>query len=640
MKKFNVIWVTWVVLLLQACGGGGGGAYQPDPRFSTTNAPTLTLSLVDAAGALAANNAIGGGAPFFAKVLLKSETGAPVANSLVSFATDASVAVVAQSPVLTDGSGQAQVQISPASLTGVRAGSLVASASVNGAAVSAAVNFQTLVANVSLTAMTAMQPVIGALQSTTVTVEGRINGVQAGNAALTVNFSANCGLFSPASATSNSAGLVSSSYQSAANCSGPVTLTAQAAGASAATTVVNVTAAKAANVVFSSATTPLMVSSAAMGGLKQSTLKFQVLDSSGGAMVGQTLHFSLDPASISAGVIFTVSGNTALQTVTTDGNGDAAVTVSSGSLPTTVTVTAALAGNASVKASSFGVAVTSGRATQNSASLSVTKSSIEGFEYDGVQTDLTMRVADRQGNPVPAGAVVNFVTGHGSVQGTCVLNSASQCSVTYTSQGLRPANGRVAILAYMEGEESFTDTDGNNIWTAGEPFKDVGLLYRDDNENGAFDAGEQTYPAGVTGGAMCADAVYAYPSAANTCDGTWSSGIRVRRQAVIALATSEANIATLGGRTASGFTVSVSDKKGNAMPTGTAVAAEMVKVVGGAPDPTCKIFSVDPPVVLNSPNAGNHMVVLDGASDCATARVKVTVASPGGRSTVLYDPPF
>ncbi len=652
MKQFKIVCAALVVFMLVACGGGG--TPQADPRVPVPNESTLVLSIVDATGAAIPTNAIGSGTLFYVEAKLETQTGAPVSNSLVSFTTDSTIAVVAQSAVLTNASGVAKVQISPVSLVDVMATSLIATAIVNGASVSASLNYQTSVADVSLTNMQAAPSTISALQSTTVTVQGRVNGVLVGSSVLMVNFSANCGSFSPASAPSSSAGLVSTSYQSAASCSGPVTLTAQAAGAPAATTVVNVTAAQVANVVFGSASVPLMVSSAASGGLKQSTLKFQVLDSLGGAMSGQILNFALDPSTISAGVTFTLAGSATPQTVATDGKGEASITVSSGGLPTPVIVTAALVGNALVKASSAGVAVTSGRATQNAASLSATKLSIEGLEYDNVQTELTMRVADRQGNPVPAGAVVNFVAGYGLVQGSCILDIASQCGVTYSSQGLRPLNGRVAILAYLDGEESFVDRNGDNIWQSGETFYDVGLLYRDDNENDLYDAAaEQAYAGGATGTFNCegagaagnagsgTGAAYSHPAVAGTCDGTWSSNIRVRRQIIITLATSAARVDLVSARSSQGFRVSVRDSNdrlndnlignNNAMPTGTTVAAAVVGF--GA---TCTVVSVDPPVVRNSTFGGDHVVSLDGAADCDSVRINVTVTPPSGRATTFY----
>ncbi|WP_293606718.1 hypothetical protein [Polaromonas sp. UBA4122] len=637
-----------LAMALAACGGGGGNpgttsgstagsssgtgtGSSTTTTTTTTSAPMITLAIVDAMDAAVTSNAIGSGALFYVKAVVKNASGSTVANKLVTFTTASTVATLAQAAALTDANGVAKVQISPVSVTAATAGNLVASATVDTVAISSDLDYQTSAANVSLTNLKVVTSPISALQSSAVTVEGRVNGVLAGSSVVAVNFSASCGSFSPASASTSSAGIASTTYQSAVTCSGPVTLTAQATGATAVTTTISVAVAQPANVVFSSATVPLMVTSAASGGLKQSTLKFQVLDGSGAGMSGQSVSISLANSTISAGVTFS-GGTTAPQVVPTDGSGYASVTVSSGGLPTPVVVTAALVGfTPVVQASSSGVAITSGRATQNAASLSATKLSIEGFNVDGVQTTLTIRVADRQGNPVPAGAPVNFVTGHGSVVGTCTLDSASQCNVTYTSQGLRPTNGRVAILAYMDGEESFIDQNGDNIWQPGEPFYDVGTLYRDDNENGVYDAAtEQIYPGGLTGTSSCASAVYAYPSVVNSCDGTWSSSIRVRQQIIISLATTEANVILTTPRTLTGFTVRVTDLNGNAMPTGTTVSAAVV--TSGA---NCTVSSTSPNVVRNSANGGDHVVNLNGATDCSTVRVAVTVTPPSSVATVV-----
>lgn len=637
-----------VAVTVAACGGGGGSAGTVAGGATSVpttgkNLATVTLSIVDASDASPASNSISSGSAFFAKAIVKDATNAVVPNKLVTFSTTPTVATLTQPSALTDANGVAKVQITPVSLTTVTAGNVTASATVDAVAVTATLDYQTTAANVTLNGLKATPNSISALQSAAVTVEARVNGALAGSSTVVANFSASCGSFSPASVPTNSAGVASSTYQSLVTCSGPVTITAQAAGAPIVTTSVAVTAAQPANIVFDSATVPLMVSTAATGGLKQSSLKFKVVDSSGAGMSGQAVNIVLSNATISAGVAFSIGGipTVSPQTVTTDGNGIAAVTVTSGSLPTPVIVTATLAGNANVQASSSGVSVTSGRATQNAASLSATKLSIEAFNTDGVQTELSMRVADRQGNPVPAGAVVNFVASHGLVQGACTIDAASQCSVTYTSQGAIRGfggKGRVAILAYMDGEESFTDLNGDNIWQQGEPFFDVGTLYRDDNESLLYDsASEQTYPGGSTGTSTCPGAgltpparTLAYPSVESTCDGTWSSTIRVRQQIPIVLATSKAQVTLVGSRAADGFRVRVEDLNGNSMPTGTTVAATVT--TSGA---TCKVVgAVSANVVDNSTRPSLHRISLDSAGDCLTVNVNVTVTTPAGVGTI------
>lgn len=645
MKLLKILLSLVFVAMLVACGGGG--TPQPDPRNpgSSTGNWALGVALVDSAGAVLVTNAINGAGPFYARVTLTSSSGGVVANRLVSLDVEAAVATLAQTSALTDATGVALVRITPTSTVAANAGRLVVSATVDGVAVSASLDYQTAVANLALTNFKVAQGSIYAFQSTAVTVEGYVNGALANSSPVTVAFSASCGSFSPASAATNGAGLASSVYQATAGCSGTVTLVAQAAGASAVLASVNVAPALPTGLVFSSTSDALLVSTAAVGGTKQATLKFQVLDSSGAGTSGQTVRLALGANSAQAGVRFLVGGlpSGAEQVATSDASGYVTVVVAAGALPTPVVVTASLGANPTVQATSIGVAVTSGRATQNAASLAVEKKSIEALEVDGVQTTLSWRVADRQGNPVPAGSAVNFVASHGLVQGTCVLDAASACSVTYTSQGMRPASGRAVILAYMDGEESFVDQNGDNIWQSGETFFDVGLAYRDDNGNGIYDiASEQTYPGGSTGAMPCegtgagvgaASGLEAtlgrYPSVDNSCDGVWSSQIRVRQQAIIALASHKATVSLLGGRASSGFSVLVADARGNAMPTGTTVAAAIVGT--GA---TCTILSVAPAVGDNTPDASVHQIRMDGAADCPSVAVDVTVTTPGAVVTV------
>ena len=642
-----------LALSLIACGGGGGNSGSnstgggvgagtstsgtPSAGSTATPTPSIKVSIVDGAGNAVASNSITGGSIFYAQALVSNSDGSPVGNKLVTFTTAASVATLASSTILTNAStGIAKVQISPVSLSTSSAGNLVASATVGSVPVSGDLDFQTSAANVTLVNMTVAFPAISALQTTSISVEARINGAIAGSGLVNATFSASCGSFSPASALSNNVGSITTIYQAAVGCSGPITLTAQAPGAAAATSTVNVSVAQAANIVFSSATVPLMVTSAAPSGAKQSAIKFQVLDNVGTGMPGESVRLTLASQAVSAGVTFSVGGvaSTAAQVVPADGSGFVSVTVSSGSLPTPVVVSAALVSVPAVVASSSGVAVTSGVPTQDKSSLSVDKFSLEALGTDGVQAQLTLRVADRLSNPIQSGTIVNFVASHGLVQGSCSINASSQCSVTFTSQGIRPANGRVKILAYMDGEESFVDQNGDNIWQAGEPFNDVGSLFLDANENGTFEVTEQSIPGGFIGFTACSAPQFSYPSIANTCDGTWSSSIRIRRQAVLALASSEASMVVTVARTVDEFTVLISDVNGNSMPTGSTISAAVTKT-DPAPAVACVSTQVSPNNIRNTANGGLHRILLNGEPGCLTAKVDVSVTTPGGVKTTF-----
>jgi len=522
-------------------------------------------------------------------------------------------------------------------------------------------DFQVLAGNVTLSNLTVSSAAISAFQSAAISVQAFVDGVAAAANALSVNFSASCGTVSPAIAAANSSGIAVTSYYATATCSGDVTISASASSANsaAATGVINVTTAKPANISFISATPALIVVSSNPLGVKQSTVKFQVLDASGGAMAGQSVNLSLAAAAISAGVTFQTTG-TATQSATSDSSGYVTAIVQSGFLPTPVTVIAVLASNSAVSAASAGLAVTSGRPTQNAASLSATKLSIEAFNTDGVITAITFRVADRQGNPVPVNTPVTFVAEGGLVTGSCLLDTSSQCTVTLTSQGTRPADGRVTVLAYLDGEESFDDANGNNTYDIGETFYDMGEVYRDDNENGSYDdstakvynsdgtyykTNEELYPGGSTGSSSCASNGFSYPSVANTCDGIWSSNIRVRKQLVITFATADARIIKVSlsryagvfiitdnnsNSTLSTLTSSTASTR-NSVATGSALTAALIVPPGVTT--SCSVIGVSSTVIPNQDGAYTYKTTLNGDSSCSGLQLAITVTTPAGVAT-------
>ncbi len=639
-KLFSQLMNATLLAGLVACGGGGGsagtttgssGSSSSSSSSSSTSTPTLTLALVDSAGAVLSVNAVTSGSTFYARATVVNAAGAAVPNALVTFSTDNTIGTLSSAAVLTNASGVGKVQISPANLTVTSAAQLTAQTTVSSTVLSASLNYQTSAANVTLGAVTSTPSTITALQSSAVTVAATVNGVAATAGQVAVSFSASCGSFSPTTATTSSSGSASSTYQSTATCAGAVTLNASAvAGAAASTGTVNVAAAQAANILFTSATpTSLVVASAT--GTKQSTVKFQVVDGTGTGMGSQAVTISLDAQSSAAGVTFNVGGTftAANQTVNTDGSGYASVIIQSGTLPTPIIVKGAV--SASMFAFSSGIVVTSGTASQNSSSLTATKTSIEGLNVDGIQTTLTMRASDRQSNPIPTGTAVTFVASHGTIQGSCLTDATSSCSVTYTSSGVvRPASGFVQILAYMNGEESFVDLNGNNVWDSGETFYDMGMVFRDDNFNGVSDVGEQTYPGGQTGSVSCASNPYAFNSVTSTCDNTWSSSIRVRQSLKLGLSAQTASIILSGTATINGFAVTIASSANAAvgMPTGSTIAAAV-----GTTGTTCTVSSVSPNTVRNVNFAANHAVLLNGLPSCSGVRIDVIVTSPLGIAT-------
>lgn len=177
---------------------------------------------------------------------------------------------------------------------------------------------------------------------------------------------------------------------------------------------------------------------------------------------------------------------------TTDANGRASTTINSGTVATTVRVTASANRNdgTTTTAQSSGVAITTGIPDNDSFSLSAETLNIEAGDFDGATTQITIRAADRFNNPVPDGTAINFTTEGGAIPSNC-LTANGACSVALVSQTPRPGSGRVTVRATAIGEETFSDTTpSNGRYDDGELFVDLPEAFRDDNENNQRDPTE------------------------------------------------------------------------------------------------------------------------------------------------------
>jgi hypothetical protein len=581
--KYVLGWAITAALV--ACGGGGGspGTTTGSSGAGSTPAagtPTLAIELVTAAGAKT-NFVSGSGVT--ARATVKDASGAAVAGKLVTFTSDANLIKLSplSGQVLTDASGIAAIQISPASLTAAGAGSLNVATLLGTTALTGAFDYQLSASNVALTSLDVGSSALAAFGNRAISVLATINGAAATNTPIQVTFQASCGAVSPATVTTDNTGKASTTY-SANNvtCAGSnVSISASAPGATALQGTIAVLGPQATNIQFVDATPQLIYLTGSVGA-SQSQLRFRVVDSAGTALQNQSVQMSLITNS-GTGVSLNTLGNTSPVTLTSDASGIVSVAVFSGTVPTSVQVRAALVSNAAIFANSNALTVASGRAVQAAASLSVSKFAIEGFNIDGQVTDFTMSLADRQGNPVPDGTQVNFVTQGGvMLPASCVMTGGtSSCGVQLRTQGTRPTSGIVAVLAYVPGEEDFVDANFNNVYDSGETFTDLGNAYRDDNISGAYDTGEFTVPR--AGSTTCAGGTN---GRANTCDGAWGT-VDVRKQTNIVFSTSAANISgtltnsvvTTGTSTSTlgSLEVRIADTNGNSMPTGSAISVEV-----------------------------------------------------------------
>lgn len=237
--------------------------------------------------------------------------------------------------------------------------------------------------------------------------------------------------------------------------------------------------------------TPQLIAIKGTGGQETSVLRFKVLGQGGSPLKNVCVSFTPSTSAGGLALVPSKCNPTTGETVgaTTDASGIASTTIQAGTTATAVRVTATVTINGTVLSTqSSALAVTTGIPDQNSMSLSLTDLAPVGWEWDGIQSTATIRMADAFNNPAPDGTAVTFTTSGGAITGSCKTASGA-CSVTWTSQQPRPIgsaqvafadsypfarscpggatecrSGRIKILATAIGNESFVDGNGNGVY--------------------------------------------------------------------------------------------------------------------------------------------------------------------------------
>ena len=664
MRVLSALVAVFVCAMVTGCGGGssseagtsgfGSGSGSGGGSGPTTGVPSLAVTLQDSTGAALASNALTGTQNAVAVVQLLDALKAPVANALVTVSSAGLSLTPTSGQTITDANGVARVQVRSRDPFAQGATTLTAASTVGQTAVQSTLAIGLGAATASLSSLSVSAASVPAYQTIQVSVSASVTGTATPAIQYPVSFSATCGVFDPPTATTDSTGVARSAYRnqagSASACSGAQTLSA-VAGSSSVTASVTALAPTPANILFVSATPSriyLNGSPGAAGG--QSLLQFKLIDNSGNPVQGQNidLTMTLRPANAYLG---SVAGTTSL-TQPTAADGTVSIAVNAGTEPGPVQVQAALQSNPAIKNVSNSLAIASGLPAQNAFSLSVQTFHMEAWNRDGVTNDITLRIADRLGNPVPDGTTVNLVTEGGQIVASCKTTGAASdnvaaCTVVLSSQSPRPVDGRLTVVAWAQGEESFTDlgTPSDNIWKPGEPFDDLGQPYLDRNENGTYDPGIDSSVGTSSGAAACPAG--AFLSVPNTCDGTWGKTL-VRAQAVISFSGSDAffsnvqNLVKSGSVCTGRFTIK--DARGNPLPSGSTLAVSSVKGGGlTSDDATFEGFGIDGNKVPNEPRAANigttHSVVFSNCAAPGSVTFKVSVSTPAGVITSAFFPP-
>ena len=260
-----------------AVAGGVLGRRSVALLMRSVPTPTLSGQLVDGSGVATASISASGYTVL--NISLKDPGGLPIPNQVIDVSGDVSKVIFPEGNAgLTNSSGVASIKIARASLTASGAGSLTAAFSYkvgsiakypNGSPPPSAdkvfstyVGYELSAANISLTNMNVGASTLPAYGTRQVSVQANINGAVSATP-VQVNFSATCGQVSPATASTNSAGVAVVSYTatdvagaaSTLGCSGKtVEISASTLGASVLSKSLTVLAAPATNISFVSVT--------------------------------------------------------------------------------------------------------------------------------------------------------------------------------------------------------------------------------------------------------------------------------------------------------------------------------------------------------------------------------------------------
>ncbi|HEY1149156.1 MAG TPA: Ig-like domain-containing protein [Pseudoduganella sp.] len=496
--------------LLVACGGSSGGpggsCVNVDPTRSsalpgcgsTTSAGSgtessstgLTLDVVDSTGAASTN--LMPDNPFTLKTVLKNSSGAAVPNAVVTFSTTDNSGVFSPSSgtAMTDANGAASVKLSAGTQAG--AFTVTASAGSGSTAARSSKNYTVSFPVLTLSDMQLSPSTLPAGSNASVTISVLNNG-KPYTQPVSVAFNSSCvqaGKASIGTPVLTQNGTAVASYTDK-GCNNSDTLTATVTLPNATLTksaVLTVLPSAAGSLKFVAAQ-PTNIALVGTGGVdrpESSVVRFQVLDNNGNPVVGRLVTFEFGDT----GTTTTTGGLKLTPTsATTAQDGTVTTAVGGGTIPTSIRVVAKVSGTDLSTISSL-LVVSSGVPDQNHFSLSAEVGNCEGWSYDMGCTIIRAIVGDHFSNAVPDGTAVNFTTEGGVIEPSC-LTVAGTCTVKLWSSNPRPAGGRATVLAYVLGEETFNDTNGNNVFNDGEPYIEKSPdIFRDDDENGVWSPGE------------------------------------------------------------------------------------------------------------------------------------------------------
>jgi hypothetical protein len=435
-----------------------------------TGAPSISLTL--------SNTVVTASTPANAVAVVKDSTGKGISGQVVKFSTVDGLGTFSVDSGLTDATGTASVVLSAVGGGQSGADQVVATTTVNGTALQASQGFQLTATSASIATFTSDLSTIGAYGQANLTVT-----VTGGTPGASVNLTVTSGCvtkgkatLTPAQATTTT-GSATFTYRD--NGCGATTATdplqANIVGTSITKALtLTLTPPTVSSIIYTSAT-PSTIYLKGSGLTETSTLVFTVVDTAGNGVPNQSVDLSL----LSAPGGLTLDGGTASVTKLTDNLGNVTALINSGTVPTPVRVKATLT-STTISTVSSGLAVAVGLPSEINFSFAQGTINIEGYNRDGTTNTYSIIASDRLANPVPNGTAINFIAEGGQVEPikmTALANGLARATANFVSADPRPLDGRITVLAYALGEESFLDQNGDNTWQSNEDFQDLGAVF-------------------------------------------------------------------------------------------------------------------------------------------------------------------
>jgi hypothetical protein len=284
---------------------------------------------------------------------------------------------------------------------------------------------------------------------------------------------------------------------------------------------------------------------------------FAVLDVHGGAAIDGTLvDFQLFGPN---------GGETIAPTTVASEKGFVSATVTTGTRPGAVEITATVRGTA-LNARAIPITIgTSLNPPASHLSISAECLNVAGRVTFGLKDTIRAGLSDQFGNPLPIGSAVSFFTAGGGIGAQGISADGLAATADLLTQLPIPSTGRVVVLVTTIGQESFTDLNGNGQWDPGEPFVDQPPeVFLDANENGVYDPGEFFIDSNNNG-------VYD-----GTPNGVWDSQIQIADEGPIVFSGNstidiQPTSFDVPANGSQAFTVIVADDLGNELVGGTTI---------------------------------------------------------------------